>query len=184
MYKLGLLKKIRKHLGQGGVIAYPTESCYGFGCDPFNYQAIKNLLSLKRRNTTKGLIVIASRYPQLTRLVKPLNTADKMYIFNNYWPGPYSLILPVKNNTLPILTGYRDSIALRITNHATVRQLNDYLGMALTSTSANISGYKAIKSYKVAKSLFGKKVMVLPGRIGHNKKPSTIINWATKQIMR
>jgi len=38
-YKISFLKKIKHHLKSGGIIAYPTESCYGFGCDPFNFEA-------------------------------------------------------------------------------------------------------------------------------------------------
>ena len=57
--------RIRKHLQRGGVIAYPTESCYGLGCDPMNPHAVRRVLKLKKRSTSKGLILIAADIRQL-----------------------------------------------------------------------------------------------------------------------
>lgn len=186
VYKIGLLRQVRKHLRSGGVIAYPTESCYGLGCDPFNYRGLSKLLYLKRRSPLKGLIVVAGKYKYITKLIKPLSNLDYQIVFKQYWPGAYSLILPIKHRLLTPrrLTGNRDSIAVRLTKHREIRQLSNYLQQPLTSTSANISGNKTIKSYKEAKAKFGSKVLVVPGVIGLNKSPSTIINWANKQLIR
>ena len=48
----------------GKIIAYPTEAVWGLGCDPYNKNAIKRLISLKERDSTKGLILVASRLEQ------------------------------------------------------------------------------------------------------------------------
>lgn len=53
-----------KHLKKNSVIAYPTESIFGFGCDPDNLIAIYKLLKIKKRSIKKGLILIASDYEQ------------------------------------------------------------------------------------------------------------------------
>ena len=58
------LRKAARILRCGGVIAYPTESCFGLGCDPKNLQAVRRLLMLKRRSYRKGLILIASNVHQ------------------------------------------------------------------------------------------------------------------------
>lgn len=185
-YSLSLLKQARKHIQNGGIIAYPTESCYGLGCDPFNYQAVNNLIYLKRRAKAKGLIVIASQINQLEKLIKPLSVKDKIVINSHYWPGPFTLILDCPNNNLipVLLTGKRNKVAVRVTKHPLVRQLCDFLHQPLVSTSANYSGFRAIKTYVKCFDMFGHRVMVLPGQTSNAKKPSTIIDWASKKILR
>ena len=49
-------------INNGGVIAYPTESVYGLGCDPLNHQAVSKLLAMKQRNIGKGLILGCERH--------------------------------------------------------------------------------------------------------------------------
>ena len=54
----------------GGVVAYPTEHCFGLGCNPLNEQAVRRILGLKRRSWDKGLIVISDHIRRLTRIVE------------------------------------------------------------------------------------------------------------------
>ncbi|MDD5180811.1 MAG: Sua5/YciO/YrdC/YwlC family protein, partial [Gallionellaceae bacterium] len=58
-------RRIAAHLKHGGLIAYPTEYCYGLGCDPRNRRAVRRLLQLKSRPQHKGLILIAGKFAQL-----------------------------------------------------------------------------------------------------------------------
>ncbi len=183
-YSTELLNTIRKHIVNGGIIAYPTESCYGLGCDPFNNKAIKRIISLKKRNSNKGLIVIAGKFNQLNNLIQPLPKLEQEYIFTNYWPGPFSLILPVTNKVPKLLVGHHKKIAVRITKHELVIQLCNFLNMPLVSTSANKSGNKSIRNYHECVRQFGKEVLVLPGLTNFAKRPSTIIDYASKQIYR
>lgn len=183
VYKIGLLRKVKLHLKQGGVIAYPTESCYGLGCDPYNYKAINQVIKLKKRDKSKGLIVIASQIKQLNKLIKPLGEYEANQL-KDYWPGPFSLILDVKINTPNNLRGKHKSVAVRVTKHKEVIQLCNHLASAIVSTSANKSQLKSIKTYRECLNKFGNKVLVLPGVIGFAKKPSTIINLKTQQVLR
>lgn len=184
-YSSKLLAKVRAHIRNGGLIAYPTESCYGIGCDPFNRKAIDRVIQLKGRNRAKGLIVIAGSNKQLTRILsKEVLSELENSEFNNYWPGPYSLILPVSSKVPNNLTGKYSKIAVRVTRHKLVQQLSRSLNSPLVSTSANKSGFKSIRTYRECKRQFGKKVMVLPGITSFSKKPSTIIDWETKMILR
>lgn len=175
------VKKIQQHLKNGGVIAYATESCYGFGCDPFNYNAINKLLKIKQRPKTKGMIVISGNKKILTRIVAcDLNNPE----FDRYWPGSYSIILPTKDVVPKNLVGKHTKIAVRLTKHKQIIQLSQYLHIPLVSTSANKSGMKAIKNYRECVNKFGKQVMVIKGITNFAKRPSTIIDWETKNILR
>lgn len=183
-YSNDLIAKVRKHIKNGGLIAYPTESCYGIGCDPFNRKAIDKIIKIKLRNKQKGLIVIAGDKKQLAGLI-PASTLDNdEKELNRYWPGPFSLILPVTNKVPKNLIGKHSKIAVRVTKHQLVQQLCKNLNLPLVSTSANKSGFKSIRTYRECKRQFGKQLMVLPGITNFNKKPSTIIDWDSKEILR
>src|SRR3989304_249036 len=70
-------RKIAAHLRHGGLIAYPTEYCYGLGCDPRNHRAVQRLLELKGRPQHKGLILIAGKFRQLVPYLKPLMLSEQ-----------------------------------------------------------------------------------------------------------
>ena len=59
-----ILKNAVQIVNQGGVIAYPTESTYGLGCDPANLDALKRILQIKQRPAEKGLIILVSDIAQ------------------------------------------------------------------------------------------------------------------------
>lgn len=170
-----LLQKIRAHLKQGGVIAYPTESCYGLGCDPRNRRAVMKLLRLKSRPQYKGLILIGSDFIQLSPYAAPLTQAQIRKLVPS-WPGPVTWLLPVANNTPPWLRGRHKSIAVRVTAHSLAARLCQGLNMALVSTSANRSGLKPARNYRACIKAFGHEALVLPGLIGRCRRPSTIMD--------
>ncbi|MCC2644848.1 MAG: threonylcarbamoyl-AMP synthase [Burkholderiales bacterium] len=182
-YNNTLLNKIRRHIRGGGVIAYPTESCYGFGCDPFNHRAINQILKIKCRDKAKGLIVVADNINQLNQLIMPLSYNDKLKL-KAYWPGFCSILMPSSIKAPKILIGKHKTLAVRVSKHDLIRQLCKFLNMPLVSTSANYSGCESIKTYRECLQQFGKKVMVLPGNTNFAKKPSTIIDWRTGRIYR
>ena len=180
-YSITLLRRVKAHISAGGIIAYPTESCFGLGCDPFNYAALKLLNQLKGRNSTKGFITIASKLSQLRSLI--IMPPDEASLWQ-YWPGPYTLLLNARPYIPKRLLGQHQTIAVRLTNHPLVRQLCNYLRMPLVSTSANYSGGISAKNSAQCYAYFGNQVMVLPGTTQGLKKPSTIIHWTTKQLIR
>ncbi len=182
-YSTKLLARVRRHLATGGVIAYPTESCYGFGCDPLRHKAIAKILKLKIRSKTKGLIVVAGKDTQLQQLIQPLTSSDKLKL-RLYWPGPYSIILHSRAQVSSLLIGKHAKIAVRITQHQLVQQLCNNLRQALVSTSANKAGHKPCKTYRECSRQFGSQVMVLPGLTSFAKQPSTIIDWSSQLKLR
>ena len=70
-----------------GVIAYPTEAVYGFGCNPFSKKAVEKLLAIKDRPVYKGLILIAGDFAQIEPLLQPLTTEITEKVWAT-WPGP------------------------------------------------------------------------------------------------
>ncbi|MDD5365169.1 MAG: L-threonylcarbamoyladenylate synthase [Gallionellaceae bacterium] len=170
---------LRRHLAQGGVIAYPTESCYGLGCDPMNARAVARILSLKGRPKSKGLILIGSAPAQFAPYL-----AEPPAAWPQYWPGPTTLLLPAARHCPRWLTGHHRKLAVRATAHAAAARLCQALGMALVSTSANRSGRRMLRTAAACRKAFGARVWVLDGRIGKRRRPSTIVDPASGGVFR
>lgn len=179
----GEIDAVRAHLRRGGLIAYPTESCYGLGCDPRNPRALERLIRLKGRSAAKGMLLIADRLEHLRPFIKPLNAADRARMLR-VWPGPVTWVVPASARCPPALTGGRTTVAVRVTAHPDAARLSRSLGMALVSTSANKSGHKPAKTAAECRRIFGTRVRVVAGRIGRRRRPSTLIDLATGTILR
>ncbi len=181
--RLPEFRALASHLKRGGLIAYPTESCYGLGCDPQNFRAVTTLLKLKQRPQRKGLILIAANYAQVSSYVLPLNLAEQQ-ILQLAGAHATTYLLPAKTKTPHSLRGAHDSLAVRLTAHQFAQNLCRGVRSALVSSSANCSGKYSAKTAAQCQKMFGKKVWVLNGQVGKNKKPSTIRTWADNQIVR
>jgi L-threonylcarbamoyladenylate synthase len=171
------------HLKRGDLVAYPTESCYGFGCDPRNRRAVLRLLKLKGRPQRKGLILIASSPRQLQPFLLPLDgAAEHRLVVDGAQAITY--LMPARSTCPRWLRGEHDTLAVRMTAHPVARELCRSTGMALVSTSANFSGRRPAKTYAECRHLFGASVRVLPGQVGKRKQPSSIRGWADGRIVR
>ena len=176
-------RRIAAYLRRGGLIAYPTESCYGLGCDPNNRTAVQRLLKLKQRPQRKGLILIAASYRQVARYLQPLTPAQQQQL-HEAGAQVTTYLMPAHHSAPRWLRGTHDTLAVRLTAHCQAAQLCRSVDSALVSTSANRSGQRPAKTYAQCQRLFGHKVWVLPGRVGKRKKPSTIRAWADGQVIR
>ncbi len=176
-------RELAQYLGHGGIIAYPTESCIGLGCDPRNRDAVKRLLRLKGRPQHKGLILIASSTEQLKPYMASINKTQKQQLAAT-WPGPHTWLVPAARNCPVWLTGRHNTIAVRVTAHALSASLCRGAGMALVSTSANRSGCKPARTSRECYKMFGRRVRIIEGVIGKARKPSTIQDLASGKIIR
>lgn len=133
----------------GGVIAHPTETCYGLAVDIFNKEAVSKLYSLKKMALDKPVSI----------LVRDLEEAEHYGVFNEtardlakkYWPGPLTIILP-RTKVLPSWINFgMDSVGIRISSNKKARELVEAFGGPLTTTSANIHG--ELQAYTVQELL-------------------------------
>lgn len=173
------IARLRRYLAAGGIIAYPTESCYGLGCNPRNARAVAKILRLKGRPKSKGLILIGSEPALFARYL-----AEAPGDWPQYWPGPTTLLLPASSRCPRWLTGRHRKLAVRVTAHPEAAQLCNALGMALVSTSANRSGKTMLRTATACRQQFGKHVFVLDGRIGKRRRPSTIVDPDSGGVLR
>ncbi len=177
------IRQAVKSLDTGGVIAYPTESVFGLGCDPWDETAVMKLLSIKQRAWEKGLILIAADFNQLQDFIQPVE-ASVLAELNKTWPGPVTWLLPVREEVSMLLTGLHDTIAVRVTAHPQTRALCEAFGGAIVSTSANINGLRPAMNVHQVRWQLPELDYVLPGSLGGAKKPSQIRDARTEEILR
>ncbi|MCF6190425.1 MAG: Sua5/YciO/YrdC/YwlC family protein [Cocleimonas sp.] len=172
---------LKRLFQKGGVFAYPTEAVYGLGCDPDNKKATLRLLVLKQRPISKGLILVASDFSQVKKYLKPLS--DEQLALTQ--PSATTYIYPALDSAPKWLTGDFDSLAIRISQHPTVRELCETLDSALVSTSANLSGQMPAKTAsEVAKQFDDKIDAILDGNTGNLLTPTVIRDSISGEIIR
>lgn len=175
--------RLRAHLKRGGLVAYPTESCYGIGCLPQHPLALKKLIRLKKRPQNKGMIVIGSSLHQLLPLLeKPSEKTVDM--LEATWPAPTTFLLTCRKQPVLLRGKGRKKLAVRVPAHRQARQLCASLATPLVSTSCNRSGGRPCKSEREARRQFGRNVWVVGGRTGGYRAPSRIIDADTGKRLR
>ena len=144
-----------------GVIAYPTESVFGLGCDPDCDLAIQKILDLKQRPAHKGLILIAADIEQLKNYAdfSQLNKTQLSAI-EKTWPGPYTWVVPAQKQLSKLISGDFDSVAVRVSAHTVVQELCREFGKPIISTSANLSGLEACVNPCEVKKMFNNTALL------------------------
>jgi L-threonylcarbamoyladenylate synthase len=169
---------------QGGVIAYPTEYCYGLGCDPSNEAAVDRILKIKHRQRDKGLIVIAATQEVVSSFVE-LETSPFYADIGASWPGPNTWLLPAHDHVGDWLTGRFSTLAVRIPDHAWCLQLCDQLQGGLVSTSANRQGEPELLNYADVVTEFEAEVdLIIDQPVGGRERASIIRDGASGEQLR
>lgn len=172
------LSNALKALRSQGVIAYPTESVFGLGCDPDSDVAIQKILDLKRRPAHKGLILIAANIEQLTPYADFSMLSDSsLKNITQTWPGPFTWVLPAQPNLSKLVSGNFDSVAVRVSKHPFVQALCLRFNKPIISTSANLSGLEACSTAQEVMTMFeGDHALdyIIDEPVSGLKKPSQI----------
>lgn len=179
---LNTLAAARKLLDAGGILAYPTESVYGLGCDPWNTQALERLVALKGRSANKGLIVLISTWSQLWPLIAAVPEASLLNV-RKTWPGPVTWLFPKAPDLPDMLTGEHRTLAIRMSAHPIAHQL--CCQAPIVSTSANRSGEPPAKNLEALQAQFPVGLDgVFVGELGGAAAPSSIYDVLTGVQLR
>jgi L-threonylcarbamoyladenylate synthase len=133
--QLAALDTVKRHLDEDGLIAYPTETVYGFGCT-LRPRALARLADVKKRGAARPFLLLVADRSSLGGLHW---TPGAVALADAFWPGPLTLVLEVSGVELPReVTDHDRTVALRATSHEGVRLLLEHCDGPLTSTSANM----------------------------------------------
>ncbi len=183
-YSLLTVEQAVQCLHGGKIIAYPTEAVFGLGCDPGNEAAVRQLLSLKGRPATIGLILIADQFERFDPYIEPVSQALYQRAGSS-WPGPVSWLFPRADTVPDWLAGNHDTIALRLTANPVCRALCAAFEGAIVSTSANPSSFKPARSTGQVVEYFGSSLGgIVAGALGKDGKPSEIRDLVSGVVIR
>jgi L-threonylcarbamoyladenylate synthase len=178
------IREAARQIVDGGIIAYPTETLYGLGCDPFNGTAVLRLLALKQRDIDQGLILIASHFNQVEPMLATMPPATRKRVM---YPGkpPVTWVLPCLPGVPYWIRGSHHSLAIRITTHPIAASLCDRMDGPLVSTSANIHGRRPVTGpLSVRKAFHCQLDYVLHDPAVAANRPSEIRDGITGAILR
>lgn len=174
------IERAAKVLETGGLIIYPTDTAYGLGANALNEKAVRKVYELKGRDFSKPTHVVVRDWKMIEELCLVNDAAKKLY--DNFLPGPLTIILPKKKIVLYILTAGLKTLGIRIPNNLVTQSLSNLINFPYTTPSANKSGGKTPYSVDdVKKELDISKIdLILDAGKLSEIKPSTIIDLTGK----
>jgi len=175
-------KRIRDIFKKGGIIAYPTETFYGLGVDPFNESAVNKLFKLKGRDPDKPVSILIKDKKMLLEVVEEIPPAAEKLI-KKFWPGPLTIIFKAKKTVPSAITGNTGKIAVRISGNPITQKLLEIIDSPITTSSANPSGKKSPVTAKEVKGYFGDKIdLIIDGGLLFGKLGSTIVDATEREL--
>jgi len=171
------IKEAVRLLKQGGLIAFPTETYYGLGVDPFNKEALQRLFKVKRRGVDKAVLVLVADQSQVERFANSI-PADFNKLMASFWPGPLTLVFPARSNVPELLTGGTETVGIRQSpNSIAIKLVQEFAG-PITATSANRSGATPATTAAEVDENFGSEVdLIIDGGATPGGQGSTLVGF-------
>ena len=135
-------------LREGGVILYPTDTVWGIGCDATNADAVARVYEIKKRVDSKAMLVLLDGAGKLQGYVDKVPETAWLLLEASEGQRPMTIIYPKAKNLAPNLLAEDGSVGIRITSEPFTKALCEQLRHPIVSTSANISGEPAAKTFK------------------------------------
>lgn len=167
---------ILRTMQEGGVIAYPTDTHYGIGCDLFNIRSIRKLYTMKRLDPKRALSIIC-------RDMKDISTYAVLSDFSFdivkwYLPGPFTFVLKARKIIPKLLMTDRKEVGVRIPAHPVPVGIAALCGRPVINTSARIAGEEVMTDPREIEKTFGENLsLVVDGGILVSD-PSTVVRLA------
>lgn len=181
-----LIKKAAGILKVGGLLVYPTDTAYGLGCNAFSKNALMKLYKAKGRDLSKPTHVVVRDWQMIDKITHTGKFSKILY--ENFLPGPLTMILPKKEIVPDILTANLPTLGVRIPSHPVTQHLSSIVPFAYTTPSANREGGEtpySIGDVKRELNLSHVDMVLDAGKIPKNP-PSTLVDLSksTPEILR
>jgi L-threonylcarbamoyladenylate synthase len=177
------LNRLVQALSRGAVIGYPTDTIWGFGCDPLDPESVARILQIKQRPVDKGLILLSSRLEYCDTFVE-LDQAQRDLI-QLPTERPTTWLVAASDACPPWIRGNHATVAIRITDHPLLGYLCARLHSPLISTSANHAGKSTARSALQLRRQFKDQLdYVVSGFDTGGSRPSEIKSLASGNLLR
>ena len=172
------INQIVESYKNGKIIAFPTDTVYGIGCDPFNKNSISRIYELKKRSGKKRFPILGLSKRELEKIVEFNLDAEK--ISEKFWPGQVTLLLPIKKEMNEKIES-NGKLAVRVPNNECILSILKKCKL-IVGTSANISNEESISDSSEFKTkLPGIDILVNGGKIISSGE-STIIDFVGDEL--
>jgi tRNA threonylcarbamoyl adenosine modification protein (Sua5/YciO/YrdC/YwlC family) len=162
--QIRLIRKVVEVLKEGGVIAYPTDTIYGIGCDLFNKKAIERIYEIKGKDRSKPLSLICSDLKDISKYAIVNNYSYKM--MKKMLPGPYTFILEATNLIPKIMLKKHKTVGIRVPENPISLSIVRELGNPIITTSVKKADEELYNNpEEIYETLKGKIDLVIDGGI-------------------
>lgn len=169
---------------RGRVVAFSTETVYGLGADCFNEEAVKAVFDAKGRPADNPLIIHVCSIEQAKTVVKSW-TQDMDMLARNFWPGPLSLVAKKADAVPDIVSGGKDTVAVRMPGNFYALDFIKKCGVPIAAPSANTSTRPSpTKAIHVLKDMNGKIPYILGGGDCAKGIESTVYDMESRSVLR
>jgi L-threonylcarbamoyladenylate synthase len=163
-------------LRRGRAIAFPTDTVYGVGTDGLDAAAVLQLYTIKDRPQSQAIPLLLADSIDLG-LVSSTVPAHARALAERYWPGGLTLVVPAAAHLSAALLAGGTTVAVRVPDHAALRDLIRQLGRPLAATSANLHGYANPRTAQDVVGQLGARLpLVLDGGATPGDIASTIVD--------
>jgi L-threonylcarbamoyladenylate synthase len=146
-------------LRDGGIIAFPTDTAYGLGVDPFNQAAVNRVFQIKGRPETKPILLIVDSPAMAETVCRPSGVFYD--VVQRFWPGPLTTIVAAAASVPESVTAGTKTIGLRWPIAPFATALVNRFGKPITATSANRSGHPSPVTAEEVRAQFGEGIDAL-----------------------
>ena len=172
------MNKIVNAYENGQIIAYPTDTVYGIGCNPFNKDSISKIYDIKNREGEKRFPILGFSKKELEKIVEFNTIAEK--ISEKFWPGQITMLLPIRKEMTQRISN-NGKLAVRVPNNECVLAILEKCKL-IVGTSANISGEKSILDSNECKTKLPEIDILVNGGKITSLGESTIIDFVDDQL--
>ena len=160
----------------GKVIAFPTDTFYGLGADPFNLAAVTEIFRIKRRTTERALPLLVASLDQGADLAND-PPARFFELAKRFWPGPLTIVVSASRQIPLKVTANTGKVGLRWPKAPLAVALIAAISRPLTGTSANVSDAESCASAEEVETQLGRDLpLILDGGRTEGKLPSTVVD--------
>lgn len=173
------LDQIREALADGGLVAYPTDTVYGIGCDIYNKEAVERLHRLVAD------VKNAPKHTPLSFICRDLsNIAEYAYVDDHAYrtlkrllPGPYTFILEATKLVPTVMLNKRKTVGIRVPDHSVPLAIVERLSNPIATTSAAHPDGELIPDPWTIDELYGHQVDIIVDGGYVFPEPSTVLDF-------
>lgn len=167
-------------LADGGLVAYPTDTYYGIGCDLFAKKAIDRLYGLKNRDRKKPMAILCSDLSDVSQYARVSNFAYR--IMRRLTPGPFTFVLEATRLVPDMMQSRQKQVGIRVPQAPLMLAIAASLGRPIVTTSASDMEGVVLTDAKEIKACLGARLdLILDGGL-QASEPSTVVSLMGDQI--